>query len=295
MENTACPVCGNNSFKKIIKCIDHMVTGEEFDLVQCNQCGFIQTYPIPTIDKIGKYYQSENYISHTNTNKGLINQIYHFVRKKTLKGKLDLINSLTKKGKLLDVGCGTGYFLKECKEDGWGIVGMEPDPSARALASEITGEKIKNDIKEINETFDIITLWHVLEHMHNLKESIEKLKSLLKPNGKLIIAVPNCESYDAQTYGQYWAAYDVPRHLYHFTKDTMNKLITNNGMKIKEIKPMKFDSFYVSMISEKYITKNNNSLLQKLSIPKAFVKGFISNLKASKINNYSSLIYIIER
>ncbi|MEA5405850.1 class I SAM-dependent methyltransferase [Arcicella sp. DC2W] len=289
---STCPICQQNSFSTFLNVQDYTVSQETFDIVNCNSCGFKFTNPRPTIDKIGAYYKAESYISHTNTSKGLIAKIYHSVRKYTLKGKLELVNNLfPSKGKLLDVGCGTGMFLNVCKEDGWKVFGIEPDDDARAIAEQINQSTIKNDVISSfqNEQFDIISLWHVLEHVHQLNETIDWLYERLSNDGSLIIAVPNHESEDAAIYGNKWAAYDVPRHLYHFSQKTIKQLFEQHNFRLEKTLPMKFDSFYVSMLSTKYQTGKINYL-------KAFVDGLKSNLKAeNNQQNYSSLIYIFKK
>ena len=288
----SCPVCSGTEFGKHLTVKDHSISGETFNISVCKNCEFKFTNPIPSEETIGKYYQSDDYISHSDTNKGIINKLYHLVRKQSLKSKINLINKSTnqQKGTILDIGCGTGYFLQACKENGWKIEGMEPDSTARTLAEKNTGQTIHKDLLSINEEgkYDLITLWHVLEHVHKLNESIQHIHKLLKPNGVLIIAVPNCLSYDSITYNDYWAAYDVPRHLYHFTQSDMDKLLNKHKFSRTETKPMIFDSFYVSMLSDKYKYGKTNYF-------RAFLTGLKSNLKASKTNNYSSLIYIFKK
>jgi 2-polyprenyl-3-methyl-5-hydroxy-6-metoxy-1,4-benzoquinol methylase len=291
IELKACPVCSGQEFGKHLTVKDHSISGETFNISMCKSCGFKFTNPVPSEDTIGKYYQSEDYISHSDTNKGIINKLYHLVRKQSLKSKINLINQASlKKGKILDIGCGTGYFLQYCKENGWEIEGMEPDPSARSLAEKNTGKPIYTDLFSIKEDqkYDVITLWHVLEHVHKLNESIQHIHKLLKPDGTLIIAVPNCLSYDSITYDKHWAAYDVPRHLYHFTQPDMDKLLIKHNFQRTETKPMIFDSFYVSMLSDKYKYGKTNYF-------RAFLNGLMSNIKAKTTKNYSSLIYISKK
>ncbi|MFN6945958.1 MAG: class I SAM-dependent methyltransferase [Cytophagaceae bacterium] len=285
-----CPSCMSNDLSVVMKTKDYSVTQENFTIARCNNCGLWFTNPRPSENAIGRYYQSQDYISHTNTSKGIINRLYHQVRNITLKKKVALINSLHKgKGSILDMGCGTGYFLAACKNDGWKVEGMEPDDNARKMASEITNTRINKSLDVVpNGPYDIITLWHVLEHIHKLNETLETLYSKLSAKGKLIIAVPNCSSYDAAKYDEKWAAYDVPRHLYHFTPETIKPLLKKHHFNIIDVKPMVFDSFYVSMISEKYKGSGIIGLL------KAFQTGLISNMKAGK-NKSSSQIYIIEK
>jgi len=286
---TACPVCKNNAFSDFLTCKDYTASKESFNLVTCNACKFVFTNPRPKQDEIGRYYQVENYISHTGTQTGLVNKLYHFARKFTLKQKLKLVNSLSKKGSLLDIGCGTGNFLQVVKNDDWKVTGVEPDPAARKLAIETCGENIHEEAflnqENINK-YDIITMWHVLEHVHELDKRLQQLKKLLQPGGRLIVAVPNCASKDAAHYKAFWGAYDVPRHLYHFTPKDIKKLFESNLFEVEKILPMKLDAFYVSILSEKY--KGGNML-------SGIWQGLRSNLHAANnFGTYSSQMYIIK-
>ena len=290
MQNlTTCPVCGGESSKKVMDCIDYTVSRETFSIVQCTKCGFKYTNPRPDDKEIGKYYESEEYVSHSNSKKGLINTVYHWVRNYSLRKKVELINSQSKKGNLLDIGCGTGEFLSTAVANGWKGQGIEPNDKARNQA--ISNHKLnvlpESGIASLqNNNFDVITMWHVLEHVHTLNERVLEIYALLKPGGKAIIAVPNCTSYDASVYGKEWAAYDVPRHLYHFTPETMKALFRKHKMDFVQSYPMKFDSFYVSMLTEKNVHKQNRLL-------PAFLNGFKSNLKTKNdAEKYSSVIYV---
>lgn len=290
MQNlTTCPVCGGESSKKVMDCIDYTVSRETFSIVQCTKCGFKYTNPRPDGKEIGKYYESEEYVSHSNSKKGLINTVYHWVRNYSLRKKVELINSQSKKGNLLDIGCGTGEFLSTAVANGWKGQGIEPNDKARNQA--ISNHKLnvlpESGIASLqNNNFDVITMWHVLEHVHTLNERVLEIYSLLKPGGKAIIAVPNCTSYDASVYGKEWAAYDVPRHLYHFTPETMKALFRKHKIDFVQSYPMKFDSFYVSMLTEKNVHKQNRLL-------PAFLNGFKSNLKTKNdAEKYSSVIYV---
>lgn len=286
-----CQICDNSEFKTAFELKDYFLSQENFSIIQCKNCGFLITNPQPDKDKIGEYYKSEEYVSHSNSRKGLINSIYHFVRNFTLKKKFQMVKSLKSKGSILDIGCATGEFLNVFKLDKWTTLGIEPDKDAKKFAVENYNLNIENEnhLEKIDEnSFDIITMWHVLEHVPNLNKRLETLQRILKDEGNLIIAVPNYKSFDADYYGKFWAAYDVPRHLFHFSQSTMEKLLIKHGFEIENIKPMKFDSFYVSMLSEKY--KN-----QKSNILNAFWVGLKSNFKAIKSNDYSSLIYIVKK
>jgi len=277
-----------------LTCEDYTVSNKKFNLVYNEKFDMLETFPQPCAEDFPSFYKSEDYISHTDSKKSLIDKLYQIVKGYTLNKKLTLIDSFkTEQNDLLDVGCGTADFLLKCKNNGWNAVGVEPNENAKNLAeaklAKRTISKIYTDIIEINtEKFDVITLWHVLEHVPNLEDYILKLKLLLKPNGVLIIAVPNFKSYDANYYKQFWAAFDVPRHLWHFSKKSIQLLFLKERMKIVKILPMKFDSYYVSLLSEKYKNGRNNFF-------NAFYIGLLSNLKASRTKEYSSLIYIIKK
>ncbi len=287
-----CPICQHTKFSNYIICTDHLISDESFAIVQCNNCGLKFTNPRPTEENAAQYYISSEYNSHKGKREGLVDTIYNIVRKFALKGKLKLINSLhVEKGKLLDVGCGTGLLLDVCAKNGWNVVGIENNENARRLAESNSSALILKSLEELerNKEFDIITLWHVLEHLHDLSGSLKILRKMLKKNGSLIIAVPNSYSWDNSHYQEMWAGYDVPRHLYHFNPLIINKLTRECEFKVKEIIPMKLDAFYVSLLSEKYIHGKERFF-------KAFTSGLKSNRWAKKNqNNYSSLIYILSK
>ncbi len=273
---------------KVLDLKDYFLTQEEFSLYKDNETGVLYTYPQPLND-LSRYYESENYISHTDGKKSLFEKIYQIAKQYNLDQKLNLIKQSTKGKKILDYGCGAGDFLQHMQKNGYQVTGMEPNPKAFEISqSKIGKENVVNcELKEITEKYDIITLWHVLEHIPNLNEIITELKNHLNPNGTLIIAVPNHLSYDAEHYGKLWAAYDVPRHLWHFNPNSLKMLLAKFGMKIENVSPMVLDAFYVSLLSEKY--KGNS-----LAFFKAFFVGLKSNLSAQKTGQYSSLIYTIK-
>lgn len=288
-----CPVCHHSEFGAFISCEDFTVSHEYFEIVQCKSCSFLFTNPRPEASDLGRYYESEEYVSHSNTSKGIVNTLYQFVRKYTLVKKLQLINKQHRKGKLLDIGSGTGEFLSFCKKGGWSVTGIEPNEKARSFATQQYGLAVlpEEQLQNLpNGEFSIITLWHVLEHVPHLNERIIQIKEKLNDTGKVIVAVPNPSSYDANHYKQYWAAYDVPRHLYHFTPDTIEQLFKKHGFTLEQVKPMVFDSFYVSLLSEKY--KKNS-----LQLFRGFMTGLVSNLKGAAANGrkFSSQIYIFKK
>jgi 2-polyprenyl-3-methyl-5-hydroxy-6-metoxy-1,4-benzoquinol methylase len=291
---TNCPVCNTAAIQPMLTAEDYTVSHEKFEVWQCSNCTGAFTQDIPTQDAIGPYYQSDTYISHSDTKKGLINTLYHKVRKRTLAEKRKLIINQTnkQKGNILDIGCGTGAFLNEMQQSGWSITGLEPDSTAREKAESLYNIKpqLPNTLFDLPaQTYDAITMWHVLEHVHELHAYIQQVEKLLAPQGKVFIAVPNYTSHDAKVYGAHWAAYDVPRHLYHFSPKSIEHLLSTKNLTLKTVRPMWFDSFYVSMLSEQYKHGKGN-------IIRAFWNGFVSNLKAmGDKRKCSSVIYIIER
>lgn len=270
-----------------LSCKDHTVSNEDYQVMINKEFEMLVTTPVP--NNLGDYYKSEDYISHTDSKKSLFDKVYQSVKNITLRRKLKLINSFNLSSKkILDVGAGTGDFLKVCKQNSWSVYGTEPSSDARRIAYK-KDIHLKENLSEYkNHKFDVITLWHVLEHVENLLEYITELNILLKDNGRLIIAVPNFNSADAKYYKNFWAAFDVPRHLWHFSQNSIIKLFSLVDMKVEKVLPMKFDAFYVSLLSEKYKTGKMNPI-------SAFLKGLQSNRKAKSTKEYSSLIYVLKK
>lgn len=288
-----CPVCESRRINPLLTVNDYSVSKEDFVIWQCAGCSLRFTQDVPDEDSIGRYYASQEYISHSNTDKGLVNKLYQRVRKHTLEQKASLIISNTKpQGAVLDVGAGIGAFLSVMKEKGWSVKGIEPDGVARKNASELFGLMLDEPTQLFaleDRSYDAITLWHVLEHVHRLQEYVAQLKKLLKPDGKLFIAVPNYTSGDAAAYRSFWAAYDVPRHLYHFTPQAMEMLMRKHGLKVLAKKPMWFDSFYVSLLSSKYRHGSTSWI-------GAGWNGLKSNIGAAMdTDKCSSVIYVVGR
>lgn len=267
---------------------DHSISKEKFRLLRDEAIDLVFTYPQPSEDKLGSYYESEDYISHTDGNRSLFEKAYQFVKNIALKKKLTLINEFQpSKGVLLDIGTGTGDFLSQAKQNGWQIIGVEPNEKARNIALSKNVPFIEDTSQLEDNTIDVVTMWHVLEHVPDVNAQIKELKRLLKPTGTIVVAVPNFNSYDAKHYGEFWAAYDVPRHLWHFSRLSIEKLFEREKLQLVETRPMMFDAFYVALLSEKYKTGNMKYIT-------AFLVGLQSNWKARTTNEYSSHIYIIK-
>jgi 2-polyprenyl-3-methyl-5-hydroxy-6-metoxy-1,4-benzoquinol methylase len=291
---TVCPICQGADLTPYLSCKDHTVSKETFHLRKCGSCGFVLTSPRPTASDLPKYYQSDAYISHSNKPSNLVDQIYKIARKYTLKWKYNLIakHSSIKPSSILDYGCGTGAFLQECQKHGMKTAGVEPSDTARLKAREETGTPIAPDLNLISQEFDVITLWHVLEHVNNLNQTLSQLKTHLDKNGTMFIAVPNLQSADAKVYQEFWAGYDVPRHLWHFSRTTMEKLLRNHGFQLISVLPMPLDAYYVSLLSEKYRNNDNGSVPGMIT---ATLQGWKSNQQGKTTHEYSSLIYIVRK
>jgi len=287
-----CPLCKSANFAPKITCKDHTKSKEIFNIVSCETCGFAFTNPRPKDEKMGDYYNSNMYISHTNNAKGLFNWTYQKVRAYAIQTKVSLLKSIKEGGTHLDIGCGTGEFLNACKNSGFKTLGIEPSPKARGQALENYGLSVSENTnlsQYPDSEFDSISMWHVLEHVTNLNETLDQFKRVLKPDGKLLIAVPNHNSWDANHYKEYWAAWDVPIHLWHFSKTTIERLFKKHGFRLIKTRPMLFDSYYVSLLSEEFASGKKNFI-------KGIAIGFISNLfGVFTKRGPSSIIYVFEK
>jgi 2-polyprenyl-3-methyl-5-hydroxy-6-metoxy-1,4-benzoquinol methylase len=286
-----CPICNNLHLQPQMEVADHFLSGEVFRLTKCTGCGFLITNPRPHIKSLATYYQSDDYLSHSKK-KSLTGSIYNIVKNYSLAKKFQLISRYRFRGKLLDIGCATGEFLHYFKNKNWDVTGIEPAEAPRQYAINTYGLNVISEEK-IDQLaagqFDVVTLWHVLEHIPELNRRMEQITKLLTPDGLLVMALPNYLSWDAQHYGSFWAGFDVPRHLYHFTPATISLLLSKYQFEIVKTEPLKFDAFYVSLLSEKYKAAKSGFLT-------AFRNGLKSN-KWAKHNdgNYSSLIYLAKR
>jgi 2-polyprenyl-3-methyl-5-hydroxy-6-metoxy-1,4-benzoquinol methylase len=288
-----CPLCDSGNIAGLLKAKDHLLTKEEFSIWKCGACGFIFTQGIPVPDEIGKYYQSQDYVSHSDSRKGMMNKIYHISRSLMLMMKHGMVKNVAKGRKLLDIGTGTGYFPGFMKKKGFLVTGVEIDPKAREFARKEFGFDVYSPedflSKKVPGSFDVITLWHVLEHLDNFDFYIERMLEQLEPGGSLVIALPNCSSFDARHYKETWAGYDVPRHLWHFTPSTFNKLAEKHGLKLEKMKRLPLDPFYNAMLSEKY--RGN-----KLFMISGVIFGKLAYIESLfNIDKSSSVVYFLSR
>lgn len=288
-----CPVCKGSSFAGIIECEDYTYSHRQFTIQQCLSCHLLLTNPRPDQNTIGDYYKSETYISHSGKSNSIFDWLYLKARNYTLRWKLNMITSRKLKSAILDYGCGTGEFINYMATNNWDTSAVEPSDEARAKVEAQSKNKNLSVYKQLEDLpekkFDVITLWHVLEHVPDPDILIAQLKQKLNQSGLIFVAVPNHQSFDGQHYQKHWAAYDVPRHFWHFAPTNMTQLFGNHSLVIREVLPMKLDAFYVSLLSEKY---KNNSHHNFITPFRALLTGFRSNVKARKTSNYSSLIYI---
>lgn len=289
--NNKCPWCGSEKAQPNLQLKDEFLTKEDFRIYECTDCGLLYTEPRPSKEKIGDYYKSEEYYSHQENKSGFIPKLYEMVKSINLKNKYKMATAGKTEGKLLDIGCGVGDFIHTVEQKGWQCIGVEPSEDAKKIArTRIKAKIIKSEELEQlpNESFDVITMWHVLEHIDDLKWQIGQLQRLIKKNGRVVIAVPNYKSYDGQYYKELWAAYDVPRHLNHFNKATITKIFASVGLKLKRTEKLVWDSYYISYMSEQY--KHHS-----LALLRGAFRGLLSNCKARRSGEWSSMVYIFEK
>tara|TARA_B100000900_G_scaffold410649_1_gene428832 strand:- start:2433 stop:3332 length:900 start_codon:yes stop_codon:yes gene_type:complete len=285
-----CPVCEETSFEKAVDTVDYSTSKQEFTVQKCIECSHLFTSPRVVEAEIGPYYDSPNYISHTNESKSLFGQVYQVMRGVNLRRKLSYVNAVYNgQGTVLDYGCGTGQFLQILVQSGKKSVGVEINDNARAAAQSYGS--VSASIEGVEKGVEVITMWHVLEHIYDLNGLITSFKERLIAGGHLIIAVPNPESYDAEHYGKHWAAWDVPIHVHHFTEKSVSKLLGKHSFYLQKVIPMNMDSYYISLLSEQYKSGRKNKALAHWV--KALYRGFISNVKAGKTNT-SSNIYVFK-
>lgn len=292
MENiNTCPICQSDAISQSFAVKDHMVSGESFNVVSCADCGFQRTSPRP--NPIGPYYESDDYLSHNTNKRSLFDRAYHIIRDRAASQKLQFLQKQlsqnTEIPRLLDIGCGIGVFLNEAKKQKWSISGVEISDSARKQAETRLNQPIFKHFDEVppDAKFDGISLWHVLEHLPNPVETLQKIHTHAEEGAALVLGLPNPESHDAQFYGSDWAAWDVPIHFWHFRKQDVEALANMTGWTLESVHPMKWDSYYVSLLSESFIHG------RKRWVPATW-RGWLSNLKGGE-HNTSSLKYVLRK
>lgn len=294
ISHSICPLCSSERIFLFLQCTDHLVSKEVFDLFRCQGCGFVFTHEYPEEKVIGKYYESDDYISHDDNAGGFVNRIYLPVRKIMLRKKRMIIKKATglNTGTILDIGCGTGHFAGMMKKAGWKVTGVEPDKKAREYGSGLFGIDVLRP-EEISglpgQIFDCITMWHVLEHFHDPFSYAAEISRLLKPGGVCICALPNCNSYDAGHYGASWAAYDVPRHLWHFTPETYRIFAEKAGFKISGIRSLPLDVFYISILSEKMKGSKLNFFIGMIKGTSFVFRSLFNKARSSSLIYFLSL------
>ncbi|TSA27984.1 MAG: class I SAM-dependent methyltransferase [Bacteroidetes bacterium] len=286
-----CPICDHQQFRLFLKGKDYFLTQEPFSIVACTACGFRFTNPRPNPVSAETYYQSEAYLSHDSSKRGIIPILYGMARRFNVHSKYNIVKTYAKGNSLLDIGCGTGEFLHLCRQKGLKCTGVEPSAKARNFAQNRYSLDVKADfLTDISPSsrYHCITMWHVLEHIHGLDETMRKLTEVLEPDGVLIVALPNSNAHDATYYGKFWAAFDLPRHIYHFTRETFIKFASKYSLTCITILPQKLDAFYISLLSEKYRTGSSNFV-------RAVYRGLRSNCEGrNPLTGHSSEIYILE-
>ena len=267
-----------------IEVVDHFLTKETFTIKKTLIKGLLKTHPAPSKNKIQLYYRSDKYISHNSTTPGVFFFIYRVIRSFNFWFKYKFVGKKELFSKTLDFGSGDQYFMEQLQRRNHNVFGI--DPLKSNISKQVYGSVFDESLDSKN--FSCITAWHSLEHVHDLENTITRFHKILDDNGTVIVAVPNYRSFDARLYKSFWAAYDVPRHLWHFDKKSIKKVFSNNGFSFIKSAPLLFDSYYVSLLSERY----------KKSIFRVFnsiVVGTVSNIIGFFTKEYSSNIFVFKK
>ncbi len=289
-----CPLCGASGQIPYAGCTDYTVSKEHYTLMRCPSCGMVYTLDPPSQDKMAQYDKLGLKLKLGDSPSGLIGKLYYRVRSYMLGRKAHIVESQSYRtaGTLLNYGAKTGFFSHRMERRGWKVISVEKYHEERQFSLEMFHHRMI-DLNEMDKlrpgTFDVITLWHVFEHNPHPDKLLDRFYDLLRPGGILVMACPNICSTDAMHYGPYWAAYDVPRHLWHFSPTSLCNLVHKHGFTLMHHESMPFDSFYISILSEK-------QMRHKL----AFIRGFLYGLHSwlvslSKRGKSSSLVYVFRK
>ena len=294
VHHNVCPLCSSEKIGLQLVCTDHFISKKEFTIFKCSDCDFSFTQDYPEETEIARYYESDSYISHSDTSEGFSNKLYRIARRVMLTRKKWLIKKFTglNKGTILDIGSGTGHFVGTMKNAGWQAKGIEINEKARNFTLSHFGLEVFTPDKIStfeSDSFDCITLWHVFEHFHDPFNYISEICRILKPGAICVIALPNCSSYDAKHYNRFWAAWDVPRHLWHFNPATFRLFSEKTGFLLKDLRILPLDVFYISQMSEKY---KSSSLPFMKGMMKGLIFAFLSVFNKSRS---SSVMYVLRK
>ena len=269
-----------------MKIKDYFYSQEVFEVLPSKHEGILETFPKLSEEKLSEYYYHEKYISHQTQSKSLFDKAYQFAKRFMTKRKQKMVLKFHSSGRILDIGTGTGDFLKSFDPKRWEKYAIEPNEDLHQRLKENNISLLDGVDKIKNHKFDVITLWHALEHIPNLEETLQSIRESLTPNGILVIAVPNYKSFDAKFYKSFWAAWDVPRHVWHFSKQGLISLCQTFDLKFYNTISLPLDAFYISIVSEKYRKSNN--------IVRGFMVGLYSNVSGMFKNEYSSFVYVFK-
>jgi SAM-dependent methyltransferase len=289
-EQPPCPICGSDSYRPFLQVADRFRPEERFRLVRCTSCGLIYLNPRPTEQAILKYYQAADYDPHSEGGHGLSGKLYRLARFLNTLLKLHWLSSFSGPRRALDVGCGTGYFLQMLRKKGWEVAGVEPVPVAQRLAQQ-KGLNVVSRLDEAQGPFGVITLWHVLEHLHNPADTLRQLDRLLAADGWLLLSMPNPLCLDAQYFGPSWVAYDAPRHLVHYRPQDVEHLARQTGFTIFRLAMLPFDPVYNVFLSLQQST--SLSLSQIISGPSMGIRSLLDGIRHPKLA--SSPVYFFRK